>query len=80
MAQPNSPHIVSPPSVPGQSGYDATSDADVGGWQKMSVPRGDKPGQRGSGAADIHSGRLTGKDNWVPTQRTEQSEGNWRQT
>lgn len=80
MAQPNSPNIVSTPSIPGQSGYDSASDGDVGGWQKISVPRDDKPGQRGSGAADIHTGRLSGQDNWVPTQRTQQSESGWRQT
>lgn len=80
MAQPNSPHIVSPPSIAGQSGYDATSDADIGGWEKMSVPRNDRAGQRGSGAADIHTGRLSGGDNWVVTHRTEQSEGGWSQT
>ena len=80
MAQPNSDHVVSPPAVPGQSNYDACSDADVGGWQKMSVVRNDKPGQRGSGAASINDGRLVATDNWVQTHRTEQTEGGWRQT
>lgn len=80
MAQPNSDHVVSPPAIPGQSAYDATSDADIDRWQKMSVVRNDKPGQRGSGAADIHNGRLSQTDNWVITHRTEQSEGGWVQT
>src|SRR5690349_9154708 len=70
MAQPNSPNIVSTPSVPGQSGYDAGSDADVGGWRKVSVPVTDWPGERGSGAASITDGRLAGHDNWVVTHRT----------
>lgn len=80
MAQPNSPHIVSPPSIPGQSAYDACSDADVGGWRKASMPVTDWPGERGSGAASITTGRLEGHDDWVTTHRTEQSEGGWRQT
>jgi len=66
--------------VQGQSNYDATSEADVGGWQKISVVRNDKPGQRGSGAADIFTGRLGATDNWVVTHRTEQTEGGWAQT
>jgi hypothetical protein len=80
MAQPNSPNVVSTPAVAGQSNWDATSSADTDKWQKVSVPRDDKPMQRGSGAADIHTGRLSAQDNWVVTHRTEQSEGGWSQT
>ena len=79
MPQPNSDHVVSPPAAP-QNAYDACSDAELSGWRKASSVVTDWPGERGSGQVDIHTGRLTGNDDWVVTHRTEQTEGGWRQT
>lgn len=50
MPQPNSPHIVSPPSSAGQP-WDAPSDATVAGWNKV---------DDNGGPADIHDGHVTG--------------------
>jgi len=81
MAGPNSPHVNSPGAdTPGQTAYDACDPNPVGGWKKAGQPVPDWPGERGSGAVDINTGRLTGWDNWVETHRTEQTEGGWRQT
>ncbi len=62
MAQPVSSPITSTPSVPGQP-YDAgDGDSKTAPWHKL-------PG----GAADIHTGRLTGGGNDWP------SDGHWKQ-